>query len=55
MGSLNQERGHHMHLNQRFSVVLTLSLAVGFLGCAERKVEAPTARANHKGPGSAEG
>ena len=30
-----------MHFTKIF-IVLTLSLAVGFLGCAERKVEAPT-------------
>ncbi len=43
-----------MHFIKIF-VFIGLSLAIGFLGCAERKVEAPTQRANHEEFGSTEG
>ncbi len=40
-GSVTKKGGHYMHFIKIF-VFIGLSLAIGFLGCAERKAEAPT-------------
>jgi len=38
---LTKKGGHGMHFKKIF-ILIALSLAIGFFGCAERKVEAPT-------------
>jgi len=37
----NKKGGHVMHFKKIF-ILIALSLAIGFFGCGERKVEAPT-------------